>query len=187
MRPGSTYGNIPVPYSVLWSGEDRLTLGADRNVPGHLAVCNEVAPGTGRPVFGKPHMQRQRELVILGRCDLCNRPLKSRAKVSLSHARERVGAEGLCVMQVEPLLHRECAAISLLHCPSLKRDTAGETLNVRLVSRYRVQIAQLTAEAATKFAGISHSGAIGHAKIELLEWQDRSAEWLARSAAREGA
>jgi hypothetical protein len=35
------------------------------------------------------------------------------------------------VLQVEPLLHRECAAISMRHCPSLRRDFSNGTLEIR--------------------------------------------------------
>jgi hypothetical protein len=173
-----TYGSVPVPYSVLWSDEDTNTIEADPMVRGQFAMCNPSSRGQGKPMFGKPHMQRQREVVINGLCDLCAKPLKGRTKVSLSHAKVRAGAEGLCVMQVEPLLHKECAAISMLHCPSLKRDIRDGGLNVRLVTRYQVQLAQLTAAATMEFAGVRHSGAIGHAKVVLLAWQDKSQEWL---------
>jgi hypothetical protein len=173
-----TYGNVPVPYSVLWSGEEPPTIGRDPNIPGVLAVCNAIAPGAGRPLFGKPHMQRHREVIIDGLCDVCGKTLRGRTKVSLSHAHPRIGAEGLCVMQVEPLLHKECAALSLLHCPSLKRDIRAGALNVRLVTRYRVQIAQLTGDATEEFTGQRCPGAAGHAKVELLAWQDKDAGWL---------
>lgn len=170
--------SVPVPQVALWTAEEACYLGADPLVPNMMAVCNAEAQGQGKPIFGKPHMQRQRRLVIEGLCDLCGKPLKGRTKVSLSHAAVRTGADGLCVMQVEPMLHKECAKISVLHCPSLKRDQRGGTINVRLVTRYRVQIAQLTADASELFTGQRHSGAVGHAKVELLTWQDRDLEWL---------
>ena len=177
-----TYGNAPVPYSVLWSGEDPPFIGSDPKVTAIPAVCNAEAPGVGRPLFGKPHMQRQREVIIDGLCDLCGKTLKGRSKVSLSHAKERIGADGLCVMQVEPLLHKECAVISMQHCPSLKRDIRNGTLMVRLVTRYRVQMAQLTGDATVEFTGTRCPGAAGHAKVELLAWQDKDADWLLETA-----
>lgn len=172
------WASVPVPRVALWTAEDRNFLAPDPLVRGQIAVCNDEAQGQGKPVFGTPHMQRQRKFVIEGLCDLCGRPLKGRSKVSLSHASERVGAAGLCVMQVEPMLHRECAAISLVHCPSLRRDTRANALHIRLVTRYRVQLAQLTGDATEQFTGTRHPGAIGHAKIELLDWQDKDLSWL---------
>lgn len=177
-RSTLVYGNMPVPYTVLWSAEDILTLGRCRYAEGRTAVCNGSDAGNGKPVFGKPHMQRQREAVSLGLCDLCGKALNGRTKVSLSHASERIGANGLCVMQVEPLLHKECAAISMRYCPSLKSDIRNGTLFVRQVNRYRVQLALLTTAACEEFTGETATGAVGHAKIELLSWKSRDAQWL---------
>lgn len=173
-----TYGNVPVPYTVMWSNEEAMHLDRCPHAEARLAVCNAVAAGEGRPVFGKPHMQRQREAIVEGLCDLCGKPLKGRTKVSLSHASARIGAEGLCVMQVEPLLHKECAAASMKHCPSLKRDIRHGSLFVRQVNRYRVQLAMLTGAATVEFCGVWAPGAVGHAKLELLSWKDRSETWL---------
>jgi len=177
-----TFGNTPVPYTVAWTGEERFFVERCPYARA-MAICQEVAPGQGKPTFGKPHMQRQRETIAKGLCDLCGKPLKSRTKVSLSHARTNMhGAEGPCVMQVEPLLHRDCAAICMRYCPSLRRDVAAGTLMVRQVTRYRVQFAIIGPE----HVGLYVPGYIakpsdritGHAKVELIRWKDRSAEWL---------
>jgi hypothetical protein len=182
-----TWGSVPVPHTVLWSEEVASFLAPDPIAENRIALCNPELQGQGKPMFGKPHMQRQRRAVILGLCDLCGKPLKGRSKVSLSHASMRTGAEGLCVMQVEPLLHKECATLSLRHCPSLKRDVGRDTLHVRLVSRYQTQVALLTADATEEFCGpgVRHSGALGHAKVILLQWQDKSADWLLGSGSSE--
>jgi hypothetical protein len=177
-----SFGNTPVPYTVAWSAEDVSFVGLCpyANRP---AICMGVAPGEGRPLFGKPHSQRQRKAVALGLCDLCGKPLKNRTKVSLSHARTRLnGAEGPCVMQVEPLLHRECAAMSMNFCPSLKRDIAAGTLMIRQVTRSRVQFAVMAPEFISHYVAeyIASPGdrIVGHAKVELLQWSDRDAAWL---------
>src|SRR3546814_14087164 len=73
-------------------------------------------------------------------CDICGKSLKTSTKVSLSHARPYPhGAEGWAVLQVEPMMHRKCAAVAIQHCPSLKRDVENGTLMIRQVLRYRVQ------------------------------------------------
>ena len=144
-----------------------------------LAVCDHEARGTGKPIFGKPHMTRQREVIVNQLCDLCARPLAGRTKISLSHATFRVsGAEGGCVMQVEPLVHKDCALICVEHCPSLKHDIKAGTLFVRQVHRHRTQLALLTDAAVEEFAGERRSGVVGHAKIELQRWTDRGLKWL---------
>lgn len=180
------FGNTPVPYTVAWSAEESFFF--DR-CPyfGRPAICQAVAPGQGQPRFGKPHLQRQRRAIALGLCDLCARPLKGRTRVSLSHARPVVhGAEGPAILQVEPLLHRECALRSIRFCPSLRRDIRAGTLMVRQVTRSRVQCAVMSPEyVATYVPGYVAAPTdriLGHAKVELIEWIDRDAAWLERAA-----
>src|SRR3546814_9439139 len=80
-------------------------------------------------------------------CDICGKSLKTSTKVSLSHARPYPhGAEGWAVLQVEPMMHRKCAAVAIQHCPSLKRDVENGTLMIRQVLRYRVQCAIMSPE-----------------------------------------
>lgn len=172
------FGNTPVPYTVLWSAEAMMYLAPCRFADGLTSVCNDVAPGKGKPIFGKPHMQRHRQAIVEGLCDLCGRRLANRTKVSLSHAQARYGGEGWCVMQVEPLLHKACAARCVDHCPSLKRDVRNGSLHIRQVTRHRVQMSMLTADAAEEFTGVRRSHAIGHAKVELVAWKDRPVDWL---------
>jgi len=175
------YGGVPVPWTVSWSGERRMFLAACR-AAGNLAICQDSARGEGKPQFGKPHANRQREAISHGLCDLCARSLIGRTKVSLSHARPIAHAATFGdILQVEPLLHKECAAVSLRHCPSLKRDIAAGTLMVRQVSRFAVQMAVMSAEYCKEIAGEERK-AIGHAKVQLLSWVDRDGPWLERAA-----
>lgn len=178
-----TFGNAPVPWTVGWTGEESFFVGPCRHAGGRRAICQGVAPGIGKPTFGKPHSQRQRQCIAEGRCDLCGKSLKLATKVSLSHARPVAhGAEGLAVLQVEPLLHRACAAISMRHCPSLRRDIADGTLMVRQVTRYRVQFAvmgpQFVSHYVPGYVAQPSDRIVGSAKVELLQWVDRDADWL---------
>ena len=179
-RPALIYGGVPVPYTVSWSSEqDSFYVAPCEFSGGRMAICEASSIGVGKPRFGKPHSQRQREAIALGLCDLCGMPLTMRTKVSLSHARVRMnGAEGPAILQVEPLLHKECASISMEHCPSLKRDIAEGTLMIRQVSRFRVQFAVMDEVYVEQLTGECRK-AIGHAKVELLRWKDRSIGWLA--------
>lgn len=178
-KPTLSYGSTPVPYTVAWSAEESFFLGRC-DFSRQRAVCQASAPGEGKPNFGKPHMQRQREVIAKDLCDLCGKTLKNRTKVSLSHARTRMnGAEGACVMQVEPLLHKECAAISMRHCPSLKRDVGNGTIFIRQVTRHRVQFAVMDPTYVGTFTGEA-AKAVGHAKVELQNWRERDEAWLLR-------
>lgn len=174
-----SYGGVPVPWTVSWSGEETagFTIEPCAFANGRPAICQAVDPGKGKPSFGAPHMQRQRQAIAQGLCDLCGRPLHLKTKVSLSHARMRAGAEGPCIMQVEPLLHKECAGLSARHCPSLKRDLKAGTMFVRQVTRYRVQFALMSPVYVLEQTGIEIT-AVGHAKVELLGWIDRAPDWI---------
>lgn len=185
--PGTlTYGATPVPFTVSWSGEEHgFEVRPCRFADGHPALCQAEAPGIGSPRFGSPHWQRQRQAIALDLCDLCGKPLKARTKVSLSDARPRFnGADGIAVLQVEPLLHRECAKISMEFCPKLRRGIRDGSIEVRQVLRSRAQFAIIVPSAVGEYvAGYVAGGSeriIGHAKVELLRWRDRNADWLSR-------
>lgn len=186
------YGNTRVPVTASWTGEEHFYLDRCRWF-GKLAICQDevIQNGglshirrnighLGRPQFGKPHMQRQRRAMAEGRCDICGRSLRTATKVSLSQARPQPhGAEGWAVLQVEPMMHRACALEAVDQCPSLKRDVLAGTLRIRQVLRWRAQCAVMDADYVQTITG-QHTQALGHGKIELLEWHDRDADWLLR-------
>lgn len=174
------YGGVPVPYTVSWTAEEApgmLYLGRCPHAK-RSAIRQRHARGEGKPHFGAPHMDRQREVIALQLCDLCGKPLKHRTKVSLSQARPQLhAARPGDILQVEPLLHKECAAISMQHCPSLKRQIADGFLHVRQVTRSGSQFA-LYSEQGTFEAVGERVQSISHAKVQLISWIDRDADWL---------
>lgn len=180
------FGNAPVPFTVSWSAEEVFMVEPCPFAGGRRAICQSVAPGCGKPQFGKPHSNRQREAIACGLCDLCGRSLTNHTKVSLSHARVRAnGAEGPAVLQVEPLLHRQCAAACIEFCPSLRRDLKSGTMMVRKVMRHRAQFAIMGPEYVSRYvpgyAASPRDRIVGHAKVELLKWSDRDLAWLTRA------
>jgi hypothetical protein len=176
------FGNTPVPWTVGWSSEEVFWV-ADCPFFKRPAIHQLSSPGSGKPLFGKPHGNRQRQAIAQCLCDLCGRPLKLSTKVSMSHARPVPhGAEGWAILQVEPMLHRECAATCIRLCPSLRRDLDQGSLIIRSVTRWRAQCAIMTAEYMRSVTG-ENVQALGHAKIELLEWIDRDLDWLTRQRA----
>lgn len=171
------FGSVPVPYTVAWTNEERIFLGPCPYAK-QLAMRNPVDRGTGKPRFGSPHMDRQREAIALCLCALCGQPLKTSTKVSLSQAKSRMNAASpLDVLQVEPLLHRHCAAICMEHCPSLKRQMRDGDLNIRQVFRHACQFAIYSAQGVFEACG-ERQIAISHAKVQLIKWQDRDLKWL---------
>lgn len=173
------YGGVPVPYTVSWTDEREHFLADDPNARPELpAIMQKSAPGEGKPRFGDPHFGRQRETISKGLCDLCGKPLRTSTKVSLSHAHPRVnGATAFDILQVEPLLHRACARISVDHCPSLKRDIDRGTLMIRQVFQHRCQLAIITPTGTEEMTGEARKS-FGYAKVQLLKWRDRDFEWL---------
>ncbi|MET4720701.1 hypothetical protein ABIF63_004807 [Bradyrhizobium japonicum] len=181
------FGNTAVPYTVSWTGEERQFVGGCPHARAP-ALRMHSAPGVGKPQFGKPHSDRQREAIARGLCDLCGKPLKNRTKVSLSHARDRTNAahgSTTGILQVEPLLHRECALESIKFCPSLKRDIAAGSLMIRQVNRYAVQFAIMAPEYIQHYVPDYQPSAkdriVGHAKVELIRWIDRDLDWLGQA------
>lgn len=177
------FGAAAVPFTASWTGEEKHFVAHCKHA-GRPALCMPENSGVGRPLFGKPHSCRQRKAIAVGLCDLCGKPLKNRTKVSLSHARERMNAAGggTGILQVEPLLHRECAMESMKFCPSLKRDIADGSLKIRQVNRYRVQFAimghEYIAHYVPDYLATPTDQIIGHAKVELMSWADRDLDWL---------
>lgn len=184
------FGNTAVPFTVSWDSEERFSVGFCRYAQ-RRAILQAESPGIGKPLFGKPHSIRQRKTIAENRCDICGKSLKNRTRVSLSHAHPchnaLIDGKGTGILQVEPLLHRECAAISMKHCPSLRRDIAAGSLVIRQVTRCRTQFAIMSPEYVGTYVPDyifdPKDRIIGHAKVELLAWTDRDENWLHRAEA----
>ena len=173
------FGQTAVPWTVSWSEEEEFFLAVDPYFK-RRAICQISAPGKGKPLFGKPHSNRQREAIARCLCDLCGKPMRTATKVSLSHARPVPhGADGWAILQVEPMLHRKCAQESMRFCPSLRRDVAAGSLRIRQVFQWRAQAAIMSEHYVETVTG-EHCKATGHAKVELQKWADRDLEWLMR-------
>lgn len=173
------YGAIEVPWTVSWSGEDRFSLERCRWAEGRIAICQNEAPGQGKPQFAKPHMGRQRQAMVELRCDLCGRHLAAATKVSLSSPRLTiVSGHGAIPLQVEPLLHRGCARRALDLCPELRRRRAAGDLLIRQVFACKAVVSLLDEAAAEMYTGRSFRGAVGHMKLAVTSCRERDEEWL---------
>ncbi|WP_026986534.1 hypothetical protein [Fodinicurvata fenggangensis] len=172
------YGGVPVPWTVAWTAEEDFFLDACPYAGGRLAICQKVERGEGKPRFGSPHVVRQRAAIAHGRCDLCGRLLKTATKVSLSQARPYLHAfKPGDILQVEPLLHKRCAAICMEHCPSLRSQEADGSLHIRQVLRWQAQFALYSEQGVFEACG-ERRQAISHAKVQLIKWIDRDRAWL---------
>lgn len=175
------YGDITVPYTASWTGEDRFEIRPCPYAEGRDALWQPHAPGMGKPMFATPHSVRQRQAMARQLCDICGRPLKNRTRVSMSQESPReVPGVGRVPLAVEPMVHRECGAEALRLCPSLKRQYANGRLRIRQVTACRLVAQGLTGEATMEFAGVYKPGAIGYLKLLITGWIDRDADWLER-------
>lgn len=176
------FGNTPVPVTVSWSSEERFFIAPCPYYGNRPAICQDESIGVGTPLFGKPHAIRQRRVIALDQCDLCGKSLKARTKVSLSYARPQPhGANGWAILQVEPMLHAECAAICIRYCPSLRRGIDEGHIEIRQVLLHRTQCAIMD-EVYTETMTGKAVKALGHAKVELRKWHDRDLGWLQAKA-----
>lgn len=166
-----SYGATPVPWTASWSEEERFTVGKCPYAR-RPAILQAWAPRVGRPQFAKPHSDRQRACMALNLCGVCGKSLAGRTKLSLSQARPQPhSARGFEVLQVEPLLHRECARLSVRHCPGLKRHIEAGIFCVRRVTQHEVQYAVMSEEYVATLTGAAVK-AVGHAKVCLKRWVD---------------
>lgn len=123
----------PVPYINLWGTEDaqRYSIRHDAHVgmPGlYLDDSAETEPD-----FTHQNMQRQRECMVKGLCQVCGRqiPWPRRYLVLSSMSVEEVTVAGKWTSVVtEPWLDRGCAMLALRVCPALIRRTDAEDLHL---------------------------------------------------------
>lgn len=172
------YGDIPVPYPVMWSEEETYFIG---QCPWFkkLAICQKQARGKGVPRFGRPHAMRQREAMFRGLCDVCKKPLK-RDKISLSN----FGGDfpvNYVLSQVEPLLHKECAKLSVKSCPALQRQLAAGKMRARQVFECSPRPTFASEKERNDFVP-DYEGPeiIGLAVVDLVKWRDITGEFNAQ-------
>lgn len=124
----------PVPWINVWGPdeEDRFYLQDDPNASGDLAVWQRELPGD-QPDFTRQCLQRQRQAVRQGLCQVCGTPAPwPRLLVWSQMSYETVtlldGRRQLVI--TEPWLDTDCAAFALKRCPGLIRRRTAEDLSL---------------------------------------------------------
>lgn len=124
----------PVPYINQWGPAEqtfRVSLRHDPHVD-DVAVFYDEDPA-GDPDFTRQSMQRQREIMVRGLCQVCARevPWPDR-KIAISPVTMHVIQwRGLDVAVLhEPWLCPDCADYATRHCPALIRRRRDEQLTV---------------------------------------------------------
>lgn len=109
--------DIRVPWNASWSGESRYEIRPCRYADGQLAMWQNHALGTGRPLFAEPHMVRQRRSVWETICTVCGQktPRDDRWWFCLGE----ITGEGYFATTEAPM-HRVCADHALSLCPRLR-------------------------------------------------------------------
>lgn len=129
-----TWRGLPVPYINWWGTVERTEdwyIRHDR-VLGEVAAFRADQPDAP-PDFTRQCIQRQRECVLLGLCQVCKRQLDwpDRNLVVSSVSVEQIDVGGRQVPVVyEPWLCPDCASFATLVCPALIRRRRDEDLHV---------------------------------------------------------
>ena len=149
MLPRSA-GGLPVPYVARWVGEEALRIRPCRFARGQFALfARESWVGRSPPLFGWMDPRRQREVVRLGRCQVC--------RVMLPRLGGR-GVRWLVDFLVAPIVGRpetfvsfepwtcaECLRYALRVCPGMLRASCpgwpvGALVDVLAVRDARVVV-----------------------------------------------
>lgn len=131
----------PVPYINRWGPEDirRLRIDDDPNINKQPAFFDddgyELAPD-----FLAQNMQRQRECMTVGLCQVCGRPVpwSRRFLVISSMSVDQIDVQGQAAVAVtEPWLDERCATFATKVCPGLIRRTKADDLQLVEVTSKR--------------------------------------------------
>lgn len=130
----------PVPYINRWGPEDvrRLRIDDDPNIGGQPALFDDDGQELV-PDFLAQNMQRQRECMALGLCQVCGRPMPWSRRFlpvsSISIDRISIG-DRPAVALTEPWLDERCAEFATKVCPGLiRRKTAEDLQFVEVTSK----------------------------------------------------
>lgn len=179
-----SYNGSLVPWTSPWTGEDaEHEVRREHYLDGAWALCQRVAPGEGKPIFGSAHYQRQRQAIVQGRCDVCGRMIRpGQAKVLLHPGSRLKGTDE--VGHVMAPSHRECARLAADACPWIVREIEAGKLTVTVVRKSRVALAILDPEIVEAETGKRFDfPVVGHAKLIVDSSLTRDAEWLLREVA----
>ncbi|WP_019608845.1 hypothetical protein [Nocardiopsis sp. CNS-639] len=99
----------PVPWTAQWSSGTEHVVEREN---GPVLVCT-CRIGKGRPRFGNPCANRQRQAVAERRCSVCGTPISAKATCAWTVA------DTATRYYVEPPAHLHCLLFALQACPKL--------------------------------------------------------------------
>lgn len=180
MKP-LTYNGQIVPWTTPWTAEmtDHVVK-REHIVQGALAICQRIAPGEGKPLFGTQHLQRQRQAIIQGRCDVCGGVIRPGQHRVLLHPGTPLKGTNEVGHTMAPA-HRECARQAALVCPWIIQKIEGGSLTVIVAKKTRILLATLDPEIVEAETGqLYELPVVGHAKLIVDKSVKRDAQWLLR-------
>lgn len=138
-----------VPWNASWTGEHLYEIRPCRYTHGERAVWQNHAPGTGQPIFAKPHMVRQRRSIAEMICTVCGHrmPEGDRWWFRLGTIYE----DEQLYRTTEAPVHLDCARHSQNVCPRLRGLGVEPSPFPR---RFRVEAALIKAESLLTLYGI---------------------------------
>lgn len=139
---------IPIPYVAYWSDElDRdYVVRPDPLLDDQLALFSQGTRGVGRPVLGIMNEQRQREVVIQGRCQVCANLIKRKRWLVTFGQNEIVGGEVVPLIR-EPWACTGCMVAAVRVCPGLK---ATRHLPILELHRWQVVVTMTSLPSRTE-------------------------------------
>lgn len=109
----------PIPYVADWSSEVHETLRPEPLAENRLAIFSTGTRGQGRPLLGVMNPARQREVMVLSKCQVCRRRLTKLWMVELIEASTVIRGRTLSVLR-EPASCATCLRLALEACPHLR-------------------------------------------------------------------
>lgn len=106
-----------VAWNAGWTGEEVFEIRPCRWVGGKSAIWQRHAPGTGKPIFAKPHSVRQRRSIAEMRCTVCGEKTVAGERWWFALGEPTDGMW----MTTEAPVHRGCADYALQICPHLRK------------------------------------------------------------------
>lgn len=155
-----------VPWNASWSSEERYEVRPCRWVGGALALWSPHAPGSGRPIFAKPHMVRQRRSIAQFLCTVCGEPTLPGNQWWFQLGEFREG----WFMTTEAPVHHACAELSLKKCPHLQAKGSARELS-KFPSGYTILSSIVGGVATDDDFGVRINGrrVVGHLKFAWPE------------------
>lgn len=112
---------LVVPYIAAWTSErGKAKIEPERRLGGQLALTTGGKLGDGEAMLGIMNWQREREVALERRCQVCRRLLGKRIFFTIVSAQMRMGH----VMLVEPPTCKPCMEYAAARCPGIRRAKA---------------------------------------------------------------